>query len=345
MRNILSAVLLLLCTICFSAACAEEAIYCGSSFPYFHVTKDNRIFCTAYENYGDVFRSKNALYSIDLNDMSAKKIFSVRNAYSKIFVYDNDIYFTYPDSWFSSHLVYGDHSWYSSDINSAAKKGNWDMLCENNAESEVHTAYFDTIDGVYCYVRSKEEYGRCELYKFDGEQYTQAFIVDNARLVYGYTYVIIEMQDQSKRNSLKVYDIQGARMLDIPYTDGWSPEIVISTDKLYYTTKKEVVCYNINTSTTSVVYTSDYDKYMSLSCDGTNLFIIESMADRNGRVTAMKLLDNQCMSSTIIPEEYFHGGINNIIVNGIILSGIDSLDGLHAYDIMAEKGYYIPFRK
>ena len=51
------------------------------------------------------------------------------------------------------------------------------------------------------------------------------------------------------------------------------------------------------------------------------------------------------MSSTIIPEEYFHGGINNIIVNGIILSGTDSLDGLHAYDIMAEKGYYIPFRK
>ena len=219
------------------------------------------------------------------------------------------------------------------------------MLCENNAESEVRTAYFDAIDGVYCYVRSKEEYGRCELYKFDGEQYTQVFTINDARLVYGYAYVIIEMHNQSERNSLKVYDIQGARMLDMPYTDGWSPEIVISTDKLYYTTKKEVVCYNINTSTTSVVYTSDYDKYMSLSCDGTNLFIIENMADRNGRVTAMKLLDNQCMSSTIIPEEYFHGGINNIIVNGIILSGIDSLDGLHAYDIMAEKGYYIPFRK
>ena len=42
---------------------------------HFHVTKDNHIFCTAYENYGDVFRSKNALYSIDLNDMSAKKYF------------------------------------------------------------------------------------------------------------------------------------------------------------------------------------------------------------------------------------------------------------------------------
>ena len=73
MRNILFAMLLMLCTIWFSAARAEEVIYCGSSFPYFHVTKDNRIFCTAYENYGDVFRSKNALYSIDLNDMSAKK--------------------------------------------------------------------------------------------------------------------------------------------------------------------------------------------------------------------------------------------------------------------------------
>ena len=78
MRNILFAMLLMLCTIWFSAARAEEIIYCGSSFPYFHVTKDNRIFCTAYENYGDVFRSKNTLYSIDLNDMSAKKIFSVK---------------------------------------------------------------------------------------------------------------------------------------------------------------------------------------------------------------------------------------------------------------------------
>ena len=124
MRNILFAMLLMFCTIWFSAACAEEVIYCGNSFPYFHVTKDNRIFCTAYENYGDVFRSKNALYSIDLNDMSAKKIFSVRNAYSKIFVYDNNIYFTYPDSRISSNLVYGDHRWYSSNINSAAKKGN-----------------------------------------------------------------------------------------------------------------------------------------------------------------------------------------------------------------------------
>lgn len=75
MRKILFAVSLMLCTSWFSTACAEEAIYCGSSFPYFHVTKDNRIFCTAYENYGDVFRSKNALYSIDLNDMSAKKYF------------------------------------------------------------------------------------------------------------------------------------------------------------------------------------------------------------------------------------------------------------------------------
>lgn len=172
-----------------------------------------------------------------------------------------------------------------------------------------------------------------------------AYIINDARFVYGYTYVIKEMHNQSERNALKVYDIQGARMLDIPYTDGWSPEIVISADKLYYTTKKEVVCYNINTSTTSVVYTSDYDKYISLSCDGTNLFIIENMTDRNGRVTAMKLLDNQCMSSTIIPEAYFHGGIDNMIVSGIILSGIDSLDGLHAYDIIAEKGYYIPFRK
>lgn len=114
-----------------------------------------------------------------------------------------------------------------------------------------------------------------------------AYIINDARFVYGYTYVIIEMHNQSERNALKVYDIQGARMLDIPYTDGWSPEIVISTDKLYYTTKKEVVCYNINTSTTSVVYTSDHDKYMSLSCDGTNLFIIENMADQNGRVTVM----------------------------------------------------------
>lgn len=67
-------------------------------------------------------------------------------------------------------------------------------------------------------------------------------------------------------------------MLDIPYTDGWSPEIVISSDKLHYTTENEVVCYNINTSTTSVVHTSDYDEYMSLSCDGMNLFIIENMA-------------------------------------------------------------------
>ena len=34
-------------------------------------------------------------------------------------------------------------------MKSAAKKENWDMLCENDAELEVCTAYFDTIDGVY----------------------------------------------------------------------------------------------------------------------------------------------------------------------------------------------------
>ena len=345
MKSISCALLLMLCTIWFGAACAEEIIYCGSAFPYFHVTKDNRMFCTAYENYGNVFRSKNTLYSVDLNEMRVQKIFSVRNAYSKIFVYNNTVYFTYPDSWFSSNLIYGDHRWYSSNIKSAAKKANWNLLCENNTKSEERTVYFDTIDGVYRYVSSKEDYGRCELYRFDGEQYTQTLIIDNARIAYGYTYVIIEMQNQSERNSLKVYDIQGARMLDIPYTNGWLPEIVISADKLYYTTENEVVCYNINTSTTSVVYNSGHDKYMSLCCDGMNLFIIENMADRNGRVTTMKLSDNQCMFSTIIPAEYFRGGINNIIVNGIVLSGSESLDGLYAYSIMDEKGYFIPFQK
>ena len=169
------------CCILPHAAAQEEIIaYNGASYPDFSVVKNGRIFCTADENYGDVFLSRKVLYSIDLNNMSAEKVFSVRNAYSEIFVDSDTIYFTYPKSWFSSHLVYGDHTWYSSSISDAEKKKNWNKMCENNSKTDRWMRYFQTIDGVYGYVRPDGEYGSCELGKYEDEKYCLLYTSDAA---------------------------------------------------------------------------------------------------------------------------------------------------------------------
>ena len=336
--------LLLACTmggiLPHAEAQSERIAYCGSVYPYFQAAKDDKVFCTAYENYGDLFRSQNTLYCISLNDMTVDRVFSVRNAYSKVFENGGMVFFTYPDSWISNHLTYGNHVWYSSGISDAERKKNWNKLCENNTKVEYRTIYFDTFDGVYRYIHSGQEYGHCELHKFEGGQYANLLNLDNAKLAYGHSFVIIQTQDQQKTQSLKIYDILGKRTLEVPYTEGWLPEIIVSGDRLYYTTKHKVLCYDIVSGSIREVYTSNTDEYMALCCDGDYLYIIEKGIDRKINLRVLTVSDGTHVENVIIPYE-FSGHGDYLIVDGILLCGSTSTSEVIAYDFDSETGYHI----
>lgn len=341
-------VMLLLSAICcmFPHAHAEvqndRIAYSGDVYPLFQVAKDHQILCAIYENYSSLFQSKRVLYNINLGDMHVERVFSVRNANSTVFFDSGTVYFTYPDSWINSNLVYGSHTWYSSVVN--AKKEAWNKLCRNSAEIEQWTTYFQTIDGVYCCVQSEDTYGSCELKKYDNGQYIPLITVENARPSFGHSFVIFNTPDQLETQSLKIYDIKGMRLLNMPYANGWFPEIIIFENKLYYTTDNKVLCYNIGTEHIDEIYASEIDTNLSLCCDGSSLVIIEELKDGNIRVHTFSIADNRHMKSVVIPSE-FRGAGTYIVVDGVLLRGTDSSDKVLTYNIDAETGCFITLRK
>ena len=339
---------MLLCAICcmFPHARAEvqndRITYSGDVYPFFQVAKDHRILCAIYENYSSLFQSERVLYSINLGDMSVERVFSVRNANSTVFSDSGTVYFTYPDSWININLAYGAHNWYSSVIN--ANKKDWNKLCRNSSETEQWTRYFQTIDGVYCCVQSKDEYGHCELKKYENGQYIRLITVENARPSFGHSFVIFNTPDQLETQSLKIYDIKGMRLLNVPYADGWFPEIVIFENRLYYTTDNKVLCYNIDTEHINEIYASEIDTNLSLCCDGSNLVIIEEMKDESIRVHTFSITNNQPMKSVVIPSEFRCAG-TYIVVDGVLLRGTGSSNKILAYNIDTETGCFITLRK
>lgn len=313
----------------------ERIAYCGSVYPYFQVAEDNKVFFSAYENYGDLFRSKNVLYCICLNDMTVENVFSVRNAYSSVFEGSGMVFFTYPDSWISNHLTYGNHTWYSSSISDTASKMNWNKLCENNSKVECRTKYFDTINGVYRYTHSGQEYGHCELSKFEGGHYINRLSLDNAKLTYGHSFVIIQTQYQQTTQILKVYDISGKRTLEIPYTEDWLPEIIISGNRLYYTAKYKVLYYDIVSGQVEEIYSSDADKFMSLCCDDDILYILENGTDGKMIIQVLNTSDGTHVDDVII-QHNFSGYVDYIVVDGVLLCGSTSTSEVIAYDFDSE---------
>jgi len=312
----------------------ERNAYCGSVYPHFQVAEDDKVFFNAYENYGDPFRSKRVLYCISLNDMTVENVFSVRNASSNVFEGSGMVFFTYPDSWISNHLTYGSHTWYSSSISDTASKKNWNKLCENNSKVECRTKYFDTIDGVFRYTHSGQEYGHCELSKFEGGHYTNLLSLDNAKLTYGHSFVIIQTQDQQATQILKIYDISGKRTLEIPYTEGWLPEIIVSGNRLYYNAKYKVLCYDIVSGQVEEIYSSAADQFMSLCCDDDNLYIIEKGTDGKMIIQVLKASNGMHVEEVVIQHNV--SGCEYIVVDGVLLCGNTFISEVIAYDFDSE---------
>ena len=131
-------------------------------------------------------------------------------------------------------------------------------------------------------------------------------------------------------------------MLEIPYNENWLPEAVIFKDKLYYTVGQKVICYDIDEKTANEVYISNEDKYLSLVCNNSELFIIERTVDKNAKIVTVSLTDDQYLDSTIVPAEFCSGG-NYFIVDGVFLSGNGSLEEILAYNISEKRGFHIKF--
>jgi len=355
---LLALIFIILCSI---PAYAQETslAYSADMYGFFQIVEGGQIFLSVYENYGDIFTSRRTLYSIDLNTMSAEKIFSVHNANSEIFVNSDSLYFQYPHSWICTNLLYGSHTWYSVPMDEKQNKRKWNFLkinladgwlesaiedfCENTIGFSEWVRYFQTVDGIYCIRSEGNEYDGCsELLKYSDGEYVSVLKMENARFGYGHSFFLIETKDWEENSFVQIYDVCAKRIVSVPYDSQFRPEVLIVEGMVYYTDGDIVRCHNAKTGETVTVFESEQG-LKAMCYDGECLYIIE--AEPGKRVIhEFSVRDNQYLRSVAAPAGTFRTD-SYIVADGFVLNGYYDEEKLTVFKLDTQEVYKIPLEE
>ncbi len=327
-------------------ATAEQASYNGAVYPYFQAITNGEIFCTGYSNYASLFTSKRDIYRIKLDALSAEKLFSVRNNNSTVFVDNESLYFTYPDSFINTQLVYGSYTWYTSTIEDSGNKRCWKELSSSRAETstEWDISYFQTVDGLYCKMNPKNGYGYCRLLQILDGNPIVLFEAEDARLSQGHSLVVISTANGLEMQQLTVYDVCGKRTITVPYSEAWLPEMLIAGDRVYYTDNDRVLCYNISSSDVTTIYEHSPKHNAYLCYDDGKLYIIDmNMVNSDDLIVSVySAINGQYIRSIDIPKPKAAGEF--IVKAGKLFYGREASGEIVLYDLTTKESLTIPLQ-
>ena len=295
----------------------------GAAYPLFQVTPNREIYFALEENKGSLLFSRTSLYHFDLETMSADRVFSLSNQFSSIYVNDEMVCIRKPYSAIN-FLTPGQCAWYTFSWNAGIYPrdvSGWTFLTD---QSEIR--YIMAGGTLYQIRESEDGDGYCELRDASGTE-----IILNEKNV-GYipchTLIVIWPDDEDERDGLRVYDVAGERVIEVPYSGMVIPEALIANQRLFYTDNSRVISYSMLDGTSKVLFESETDPALDLCMDGSSVFIIEDGEKRT--LYAYDIYSDEITAAFEFPKGL---GDYYLVADGLLLAGNRYTKEFSAFDL------------